>query len=74
MLAYGAEAVLPVEIELPTAHLTIAAHLEPFHRDCVLERIAALEYLDEYPNDDSNHLQCYWEKMAYLYNNWASPR
>lgn len=62
MLVYGAEAVLPVEIELPNAHLAIVSHLEPFHRDCVLECIAALEYLDEYPNDDSNRLQCYQKR------------
>ena len=51
-----------------------AAQLDPFHGDYALERIAALERLDEYRRDTSKRLQRYQAKMAHYYNKHISPR
>ena len=44
-LVYGAEAVLPIEIELPSLRITAAAELTPEDERYVKNRIAALENL-----------------------------
>lgn len=59
LLMYGSEAVVLVEMELPTACPVIAAKLEPFHRNYAIEHIVTLEYLDKYRNDAGKRLQCY---------------
>ena len=45
MLVYGPEAVLPVEIELPSLRITAAANLSPDDKQYVRNRIAVLEAL-----------------------------
>ena len=74
LLVYGSEAVLPIEIELPAVRLAAAAQLDPFHGDYALERIAALERLDEYRRDTSKRLQRYQAKMTHYYNKHIAPR
>lgn len=50
ILVYG------VEPELPSARLTATAQFAPLHTDYVIERITALERLNEYRHDTSKHL------------------
>lgn len=64
MVAYGAETVLRMEIEVVAA-LATTAQVDPFtNNDHTTECITALERLEEYRSDTSKHFELYREKMA----------
>lgn len=44
MLVHSDEAILLVEIELPSVHPVAAAQLDPLHNDYAIEHIIALEH------------------------------
>lgn len=65
---------LPVEIELPTLHLSATTNLNPSQEAYAHEQIIAMECLDEYCQDVNKGLQQYREQMEH-YCNWSiSPR
>ena len=74
MLVYGAEAVLPVEIELPALRLAAATNIQPSEEVYAQERIAALERLDEFRRNAGIRLQRYRKKMEKYYNKHAVLR
>ena len=73
-LVYGAEAVRPVEIELPSLRITAAAELTPEDERYVKNCIAALELLEEERKDAQKKLKLYHERAMWLYNQHAKPR
>lgn len=73
MLAYGAETMLPMEIEVLAARLATTAQVDPFtNNDHTTKCITALERLEEYRSDTSKHFELYREKMAPNYSKHTS--
>ena len=68
MLVYGTEAVLPVEIELPSLRITAAANLTPDVIQYAQNRIAALEVLDEERCSMEKKLRKYHGSAPLWYN------
>ena len=73
-LVYGAEAVLPVEIELPSLRITAATELTLEDEKYVKSCIAALEILEEERKDTQKKLKLYHERAMWFYNQHAKPR
>ena len=74
MLVYGAEAVLPVELELPSLRISTAADLSPSDKEYVKNRVAALEVLGEQRHETQVKLRKYHERAKLLYNQQVRPR
>ena len=74
MLVYGAEGVLPVELELPSLRISVAANLSPSDQDYVKSRVASLEILKEKRHDTQKKLRKYHEKAKLIYNQQVRPR
>ena len=74
MLVYDAEAVLPVELELPSLRISAAADLSPSDQEYVKNRVASLEILEEKRHDTQKKLRKYHERAKLLYNQQVRPR
>ena len=68
LLMYGTEAVLPIEIELPSLRLSVAANLSPSDDEYVKNRIASLEVLQEEREETQKKLKRYHERASWIYN------
>ena len=74
MLVYGVKAVLPIELELPSLRISVAADLSPSDQEYVKNRVAALEILEEQRHETQKKLRKYHEQAKLLYNQQVRPR
>ncbi|GLT27543.1 hypothetical protein SLA2020_025300 [Shorea laevis] len=71
-LVYGMEAVLPVEIEIPSLRVLAEAELE--ESELIQKHLDYLNLLDEKRLVALCHGQCYQQRMAAAYNKKVRPR
>ena len=67
-LVYGSEAVLPIEIVIPSTRLAIAIGM-----DIEKARLIELELLDERRNQAENNILQYQRKIARAYDKLVRP-
>ena len=72
MLVYGTEAILLVEVELPSLRISAATNLSPDDEEYIKNRIASLEALQEEREETHKKLQRYHEK-SYVDLHSAGP-
>ena len=71
-LAYGMEAVLPVEVEIPSLHILREAELE--EAEWVEDRCIQLNLIDERRLQAMHNARCYQKRMARAYLKKVQPR
>lgn len=71
-LVYGAEAILPIEIELPSLRVSLKNIIS--EENYRVARLQELEFLDEKWQNALKHLQYYQNRMRRSYNKWVKPR
>ena len=71
-LAYGMEAVLPIEVEIPSLRILREVELEEV--EWVKDRCVQLNLIDEHRLQAMHHAQCYYKQMARLYQKRVRPR
>ncbi|GLT87856.1 hypothetical protein SLE2022_059130 [Rubroshorea leprosula] len=71
-LVYGMEAVLPIELEIPSMRILFESRID--EEDLIQKRIDYLNLLDEKRLAALCHGQCYQRRMAVAYNKKAKPR
>ncbi|XP_074290173.1 uncharacterized protein LOC141616908 [Silene latifolia] len=71
-LVYGVEAVLPLEMQIPSLRIAIQEELTEDENDKL--RLAELEALDEKRLDAQLKLQCYQARMSRAFNKKVRPR
>ncbi|GKV01717.1 hypothetical protein SLEP1_g14258 [Rubroshorea leprosula] len=71
-LVYGMEAVLPVELEIPSMRILSESGID--EEDLIQKRIDYLNLLDEKRLAALCHGQCYQRRMAAAYNKKVKPR
>ncbi|XP_074288214.1 uncharacterized protein LOC141613381 [Silene latifolia] len=71
-LVYGVEAVLPLEMQIPSLRIAIQEELTEDENDKL--RLAELEALDEKRLDAQQKLQCYQARMSRAFNKKIRPR
>lgn len=71
-LVYGMEAVLPVEIEVPSLRILMETELE--EADWVQARAEQLNLIEEKRMTALCHGQCYQRRIARAYNKKVKPR
>ena len=74
MLLYDTEAILPVEVELPSLHISTVTNLSPDDEEYVKNRISSLEALQEEREETQKKLKKYHEKSMWIYNQQVRPR
>ena len=74
MLIYGTEAILPIEIELPSLKISAAANLSPNDDEYIKNRIASLEVLQEEREETQKRLKMYHDRATWMYNQHVRPR
>ena len=74
MVVYGTEAILPVEVELPSLRISAATKLSPDDEEYVKNRISSLEVLQEEREETQKKLKKYHEKSMWIYNQQVRPR
>jgi len=67
-LAYGSEAILPVELEVPSAPYALRSSMLPQSRH------VQLEALDEHRDNAMQHFQMYTKQLSRAYDNLVRPR
>ncbi|KAG9450484.1 hypothetical protein H6P81_010449 [Aristolochia fimbriata] len=65
-LVYGAEAVLPLEVQLPSLRIAVREGLTT--EECSQLRLAELESLDEQRLEAQQRLECYQSRMTRAFN------
>ncbi|KAG9446524.1 hypothetical protein H6P81_012652 [Aristolochia fimbriata] len=65
-LVYGTEAVLPLEVQLPSLRVVVREGLTT--EECAQLRLAELESLDEQRLEAQQHLECYQSRMTQAFN------
>ncbi|KAG9453325.1 hypothetical protein H6P81_006229 [Aristolochia fimbriata] len=65
-LVYGAEAVLPLEVQLPSLRIAVREGLTT--EECAQLRLAELESLDEQRLEAQQRLECYQSRMTRAFN------
>ncbi|GKV46606.1 hypothetical protein SLEP1_g53580 [Rubroshorea leprosula] len=71
-LVYGMEAVLPIELEIPSMRILSESGID--EEDLIQKRIDYLNLLDEKRLAALCHGQCYQRQMAVAYNKKVKPR
>ncbi|CAM8947778.1 unnamed protein product [Rhodiola kirilowii] len=71
-LVYGVEAVLPLELQIPSMRIAIQEGLSSDENDKL--RLAELEALDEKRLQAQQSLQCYQARLARAFNKKVRPR
>jgi hypothetical protein len=71
-LVYGVEAVLPLELEIPSLRIAIQEELTTDENDKL--RLEELEALDEKRLQAQQKLQCYQARMSRAFNKKVRPR
>ncbi|CAM8928328.1 unnamed protein product [Rhodiola kirilowii] len=71
-LVYGVEAVLPLELQIPSMRIAIQEGLSSDENDKL--RLAELEALDEKRLQAQQSLQCYQERLSRAFNKKVRPR
>ncbi|CAM8931375.1 unnamed protein product [Rhodiola kirilowii] len=71
-LVYGVEAVLPLELQIPSMRIAIQEGLSSDENDKL--RLAELEALDEKRLQAQQSLQCYQARLARAFNKKMCPR
>ncbi|GKV44464.1 hypothetical protein SLEP1_g51648 [Rubroshorea leprosula] len=71
-LAYGMEAVLPIELEIPSMRILSESGID--EEDLIQKRIDYLNLLDEKRLAALCHGQCYQRRMEATYNKKVKPR
>jgi hypothetical protein len=71
-LVYGTEAVLPMEVEIPSLRVLKEAKLT--EAEWVEDRIAQLNLIDEKRLQAMHHAQCYQRKVARAFQRKVKPR
>jgi hypothetical protein len=71
-LVYGMEAVLPLEVEIPSLRILKEADLT--EAEWVEERLAQLNLIDEKRLSAMHHAQCYQKRIARAYQKKVRPR
>lgn len=69
---YGVEAVLPLEVQIPSLRIVIQEGLTSDENDKL--RLAELEALDEKRLQAQQKLQCYQARMTRAFNKKVRPR
>ncbi|KAG9450295.1 hypothetical protein H6P81_010260 [Aristolochia fimbriata] len=65
-LVYGSEAVLPLEVQLPSLRIAVREGLTT--EECAQLRLAELESLDEQRLEAQQRLECYQSRMTRAFN------
>ena len=73
MLVYGTEAILHVEVELPSLRISAATNLSPDDEEYVKNRISSLEVLQEEREETPKKLKRYHERSMWMYNQHVEP-
>ena len=71
-LVYGMEAVLPVEVEIPS--LRILSQVQLSEADWIQQRLDQLNLIDEIRLRAVCHGQCYQQRVAKSFNKKVKPR
>ncbi|KAH9294692.1 hypothetical protein KI387_038280, partial [Taxus chinensis] len=71
-LVFGTEAIIPLEIELPSLRISLWDYLDK-DEDYRVARLAELELLDEKHMWALNHLKVYQNRVSRGYNKWIIP-
>eukprot|EP01018_Ginkgo_biloba_P036823 Gb_32314 [translate_table: standard] len=71
-LVFGAEAILPVEIELPSLRVSLRDLIDD--EECRVARLQDLELLDERRLNALNHLRAYQNRLRRRYNQKIKAR
>ncbi|KAK9714901.1 hypothetical protein RND81_06G129300 [Saponaria officinalis] len=71
-LVYGVEAVLPLELEIPSLRIAIQMGLTEEENDKL--RLAELEALDDKRLDAQQKLECYQARLTRAFNKKVRPR
>ncbi|XP_074284153.1 uncharacterized protein LOC141608707 [Silene latifolia] len=71
-LVYGVEAVLPLELQIPSLRIAIQEGLTDDENDKL--RLAELEALDEKRLEAQQKLQCYQARLSRAFNKKVRPR
>ncbi|GLJ17131.1 hypothetical protein SUGI_0296430 [Cryptomeria japonica] len=71
-LVYGTEAILPIEVELPSLQVSLKNIISD--EDYRVSRLQELEILDERRQIAFNHLKAYQQQMSHSYNHKVKPR
>ncbi|XP_074277878.1 uncharacterized protein LOC141601488 [Silene latifolia] len=71
-LVYGVEAVLPLEMQIPSLRIAIQEELTEDENDKL--RLAELEALDEKRLEAQQKLQCYQARLSRAFNKKVRPR
>ncbi|PKI69673.1 hypothetical protein CRG98_009944 [Punica granatum] len=71
-LVYGMEAVLPVEVEIPSTRVLAESKLK--EAEWAKQRYEQLNLIDERRLTALCHGQCYQQRMACLFNKKVHPR
>ena len=74
LLMYGTEAVLPIEIELPSLRLSAAANLSTNDDKYIKNRIASLDVLQEEREETQKKLKKYHDRATWMYNQHVRTR
>jgi hypothetical protein len=71
-LVYGTEAVLPMEVEIPS--LRVLRESELTEAEWVEDRITQLNLIDEHRLQALHHAQCYQKRIARAFQKKVKPR
>ena len=71
-LVYGVEAVLPIEVEIPSLQVSLRGLIT--NEENRISRLQELELLDERRQVAFNHLRAYQKRMSKSYNKKVCPR
>ena len=71
-LVYGMEAVLPIEVEIPSLRILREAELE--EAEWVEDRCIQLNLINEHRLQAMHHAQCYQKRLARAYQKKVRPR